>query len=82
VAAADVGATIRVLHHNTDFGIYLQSGSGIAVGKNSISYNAREFVRAAAGVDVNGTDNSVFEFNISHHNGESNSATMRATTSS
>jgi parallel beta-helix repeat protein len=62
----------NVIDHNTDFGIYLTGGTtGITVSGNAVSYNARGFQRAAAGIDVFGSSNNVLEFNVSHHNEDS-----------
>jgi parallel beta-helix repeat protein len=62
----------NVIEHNTDFGIYLTGGTTrVTVSGNSVSYNARGFQRAAAGIDVFGSSNNVLEFNVSHHNEDS-----------
>ncbi len=59
----------NTIHHNSDFGIYLLNGTtGVTVRRNDVSYNARQYERAAAGIDVYGSHDNVFEFNVLHHN--------------
>jgi parallel beta-helix repeat protein len=62
----------NTIDHNTDFGIYLVGGTtGTTISGNVISYNARGFQRAAAGIDVFASNNNLIEFNVSHHNEDS-----------
>ena len=47
------------VHHNTDSGIYLGSGStGNVIASNTTSANAREYTRAAPGIFVRAADNT------------------------
>jgi parallel beta-helix repeat protein len=58
-------------HHNSDAGIYLASGStGNVVTRNRSWMNAREYTRAAAGIDVRSPDNEV-SANITFDNEDS-----------
>jgi parallel beta-helix repeat protein len=61
-----VGANI--IHHNTDSGIYLDGTSArVTVQGNYCYANARQYARAAAGIDVRGADNLIL-FNWLHDN--------------
>lgn len=58
----------NTVDHNSDSGIYLTRGTrGIQIIGNTVSYNARGYSRAAAGIDVRSGGNFI-KGNISHHN--------------
>jgi len=60
-----------VADHNTDSGIYLAQGStGNSLLHNSSYANARQYTRAAAGIDLRSGANSVL-FNVVHDNEDS-----------
>jgi len=62
----------NTIDHNTDFGIYLVSGTtGVTISGNTSSYNARGFERGAVGIEVYASNNNFIEFNICHHNEDS-----------
>ncbi len=61
----------NTVHHNTDSGIYLVSGSsGNEILKNIVHDNARGYTRAASGIDVRSGTNTIAG-NIVHHNEDS-----------
>jgi parallel beta-helix repeat protein len=61
----------NVTHHNSDAGIYLSATTTRVVVRDNRSYaNARGYIRAAAGVDVRGPDNTV-DGNITYDNEDS-----------
>jgi len=71
-AVSDSLVSGNTIDHNTDFGIYLVSGSTrVTVIGNRISYNAQGFQRAAAGIDAYGSPNNIFQSNVCHHNEDS-----------
>jgi hypothetical protein len=58
-------------HHNTDAGIFLDAAcSGVQVSGNLTYANARQYTRAAPGIDVRGHGNTI-DRNISHNNEDS-----------
>jgi parallel beta-helix repeat protein len=56
-------------HHNTDHGIYLDNRShrNTVVG-NEAAFNARQYSRAAAGIQVRSSSNNLIIGNVTHHN--------------
>lgn len=59
------------VHHNTDAGIYLDGSThDVAVIGNTAYANARQYTRAAPGIDVRGYANTV-SANVSHDNEDS-----------
>ena len=62
----------NVVDHNTDYGIYVVSGStrNEIVG-NQISFNARQFTRAASGIRLHSSPSNTISSNVSHHNEDS-----------
>jgi parallel beta-helix repeat protein len=61
----------NVTDHNTDAGIFLGTGcSGVVLTTNLSFSNARQYTRAAAGIDVR-SDGNTLEGNISHSNEDS-----------
>jgi parallel beta-helix repeat protein len=61
----------NVIDHNTDAGIYLGTGcSGVVVRSNESFSNARQYTRAAAGIDIRSGGNTVAG-NNSHSNEDS-----------
>jgi len=62
----------NTVDHNSDFGIFLTNGTaGVTVEGNDISYNARGFQRAAAGIHVYASSGNVLDGNVSHDNEDS-----------
>jgi parallel beta-helix repeat protein len=60
-----------VLHHNTEAGVYLVNGTtGAQILGNQTFANARQYTRAAPGIDVRTTGN-VIANNVSHDNEDS-----------
>jgi parallel beta-helix repeat protein len=60
-----------VLDHNTEAGIYLVNGTtGAQIVGNELFANARQYTRAAPGIDVRAVGNTI-EWNISHDNEDS-----------
>lgn len=58
----------NVVDYNSDTGIYVgATGVRITITRNVASYNARKYMRSAAGIDVKG-DSNVVTFNTTHHN--------------
>ena len=61
----------NTIDYNTDSGIFLSNGSTrVTIEGNHISFNAQQYSRAAAGMDVRGPGN-IIKNNISHHNEDS-----------
>ena len=57
------------VHHNTEAGIYLGSGStGNLIASNTTSANAREYTRAAPGIFLRRADNNTVAANVSFDN--------------
>jgi parallel beta-helix repeat protein len=56
-------------HHNTDHGIYLDNRShrNTVIG-NEAAFNARQYTRAAAGIQVRASSNNLIIGNLAHHN--------------
>ncbi len=64
--------TKNVTHHNTDAGIGLTSGStGNTVSANESYANARQYTRAAAGIDLRNSGNNTINANRLHDNEDS-----------
>lgn len=62
----------NVTEFNTNAGIFLTTGNTrVRVSGNVSNNNARVFVRAAAGIDVRGSNNNTVIGNITHHNEDS-----------
>lgn len=62
----------NVVHHNSDHGIMLSGGTtGTTVSSNQVFQNAREYTRAAAGIQVHGSSSNVIEANLSYANEDS-----------
>jgi parallel beta-helix repeat protein len=62
----------NVADHNTNFGIFLTGGSTrVTVTRNVVSQNARQYTRAAAGIDLYGSDDNLISFNVAHDNEDS-----------
>lgn len=61
----------NTVDHNSEAGIYLTStATGITVRGNVAFANARQYTRAAPGIDVRGTNNTILN-NVSHDNEDS-----------
>jgi len=61
----------NVAHHNTEAGVFLKATSSNNTIRGNIVYaNAREYVRAACGIDVRGTDNLITG-NVAYNNEDS-----------
>jgi parallel beta-helix repeat protein len=62
----------NVVDHNTDYGVYVVSGStrNEIVG-NQLSFNARQFTRAASGIRLHSSPSNTISSNVSHHNEDS-----------
>lgn len=61
----------NTVDHNSDSGIYVAPGcAGITLAGNVVSYNARGYAQAAAGIDVRSSGNTI-RGNMSHHNEDS-----------
>ena len=61
----------NTVDYNTDAGIFLSNGtSRVTIEANHTSYNAQQFSRAAAGIDVRSPGN-IIKNNITHHNEDS-----------
>jgi parallel beta-helix repeat protein len=70
-SATDCIISGNTVDFNTDSGIYLTNGSTRnTIDGNHISYNAQQYSRAAAGMDIRGPGN-IIKNNISHHNEDS-----------
>jgi parallel beta-helix repeat protein len=70
-ASSQVTVSGNTVHHNTDAGIYLDAAThDVAVIGNTAYANARQYTRAAPGIDVRGYANTV-SGNVSHDNEDS-----------
>jgi len=62
----------NVVDHNSDTGIFVSSGAtGVTVTRNQCFENAREYTRAAAGIELYDSDGNVVSFNVAHDNEDS-----------
>jgi parallel beta-helix repeat protein len=60
VGTTDSTVSGSTVHHNTDSGIYLASGStGDTISGNTVYANARQYTRAAPGIDLRSGGNTV-----------------------
>jgi parallel beta-helix repeat protein len=70
--SADVEVSNNLTEANSDAGIYVSNDStGIHITSNTTRHNAREYTRAAAGIDLRGSIGNTIEANISHDNEDS-----------
>jgi hypothetical protein len=71
IGSTAVTVTASTADHNTDSGIYLASGTtGATIAGNQAYANARQYVRAAAGIDLRSGGNTVIG-NVTHDNEDS-----------
>jgi parallel beta-helix repeat protein len=62
----------NVVDHNTDYGIYVVSGSTRnEIVRNQLSFNARQHTRAASGIRLHSSPSNTISSNVSHHNEDS-----------
>jgi parallel beta-helix repeat protein len=71
-SSTDVHVVGNVVDHNTDSGIVVTADSTqVEVRGNTAYSNARQYTRAAAGIDVRGGSGVTVAGNVSHHNEDS-----------
>jgi parallel beta-helix repeat protein len=58
----------NVAFKNTDAGIYLNGSTGVEIRGNTTYANARQYIRAAPGIDVNASSGNTVDRNISYRN--------------
>lgn len=71
-ASTDIHVVGNVVDHNTDSGIVVTADSTqVEVRGNTAFSNARQYTRAAAGIDIRGGSAVTVVGNVSHHNEDS-----------
>jgi parallel beta-helix repeat protein len=62
----------NTVDHNTDYGIYVLLGATRnEIVDNEVSFNARQFTRAASGIRLHNSSGNTIAANVSHHNEDS-----------
>src|SRR5439155_876159 len=61
----------NTIDHNTDYGIYVASSTGIQLIGNHSSFNARGFQRAASGIRIYKSPTNALVGNVCHDNEDS-----------